>query len=323
MLLYYMCCGKPPYYSYGKLRGVQLLMGIVQGTLALEWPEDTYRLLRRLSETCCQRDPASRPPFSRIVAALQRLMRHVVEHPGPASLPRREDRHHGSGGGSAAAAGINSLGTILNVDGIISLGCLDTSGELRHGDVNTCGGEAYDRGRGDTWTTHDSQGADLEVPRPLLKMSMSSPSTLAMAGAARASTAVTRHSSGMKATPLRESVLARSLLLPSVMGGRVPHDFSPAAAAAAAAAAGARNPPAALTELAMAARQPPLPPPPPPSPLQSTAYEASSACATDFSSILVDRCSCCRSQIAGTADCSQVGLEVAILTVNTPRFLNT
>ncbi|GLI71722.1 hypothetical protein VaNZ11_017028 [Volvox africanus] len=148
MLLYYMCCGKSPYASHGKLRAVQLLLGIVQGTLTLDWPDDTYRLLRRLAETCCQRDPAARPPFSRIVLALQRLLRHVSEHPEPAAAPRR-DRNRGGDGAAGGAGGGGSSGAgntgsySHSAAGSISLGCLDASGDVRNGGGGTSGGINY------------------------------------------------------------------------------------------------------------------------------------------------------------------------------------
>ncbi|KXZ46367.1 hypothetical protein GPECTOR_44g44 [Gonium pectorale] len=106
MLLYAMCCGKAPYHSYSHLRPTQLLMGIVEGSLTLEWPEDTYRLLRRLAEACCSRDPAARPPFSRIVPALQRLLRHVAKHPESSGAARS--------GPSSSLPLVRSTGTTLS-----------------------------------------------------------------------------------------------------------------------------------------------------------------------------------------------------------------
>ncbi|KAG2445578.1 hypothetical protein HXX76_000190 [Chlamydomonas incerta] len=142
MCLYFMCCGKAPYSNYASLRPAQMLVGIVEGSLTLDWPDDTYRLLRRLAETCCQRDPAARPPFSRIVPALQRLVRHICSHPEPSAsastsalvsgaagaasgVPsasaaaagagrRRPDRPRVTGGGSGAkgAASLSSSGVV-------------------------------------------------------------------------------------------------------------------------------------------------------------------------------------------------------------------
>eukprot|EP00198_Chlamydomonas_reinhardtii_P006038 XP_001695374.1 serine/threonine protein kinase 18 [Chlamydomonas reinhardtii] len=109
MCLYFMCCGKAPYWHYTSLRPAQMLVGIVEGSLELDWPEDTYRLLRRLAETCCQHDPAARPPFSRIVPALQRLVRHICSHPEPSTASSASAATSGAAGaggtpGASAAA---------------------------------------------------------------------------------------------------------------------------------------------------------------------------------------------------------------------------
>ncbi|KAG2500749.1 hypothetical protein HYH03_001513 [Edaphochlamys debaryana] len=109
MLLYFMCAGKPPYHHVGNLHPAQLLMGIVDGSFGPEWPHDTYRLLRRLAEACCQRPPAARPPFARIVTALQRLIRHVAAHPEPSNRssvdPSGSSLGLGGPGGPGAGGG--------------------------------------------------------------------------------------------------------------------------------------------------------------------------------------------------------------------------
>ncbi|EFJ44773.1 hypothetical protein VOLCADRAFT_94879 [Volvox carteri f. nagariensis] len=81
-LLYHMCTGKQPFQG---IRQGRLLVGLATGVLFLQWPDNIYKVLRRLGEACCSPNPRDRPSFDKVVDALQRTISYVVRSPHPNS----------------------------------------------------------------------------------------------------------------------------------------------------------------------------------------------------------------------------------------------
>mgnify|MGYP001806782409 CR=1 FL=1 len=102
-LLWHMCSGVPP---HSQLHPAQILVGLAGGELQLEWPADAEPTLRKIGAACLQHDPAARPSFEAIVAALLKAVKRTTARLLRASAPSSTVAAGAIGSGSGGGADV-------------------------------------------------------------------------------------------------------------------------------------------------------------------------------------------------------------------------
>ncbi|PNW87633.1 hypothetical protein CHLRE_02g141946v5 [Chlamydomonas reinhardtii] len=101
VLLWQMFTGKAPFAGHHE---AQVAVGVMTGSLQLEWPTNMPPPLARLGQACCRHEPQQRPTFKDVAVALAGIETQIRETHSRARMLQRIGSEHPAPGGHPAAA---------------------------------------------------------------------------------------------------------------------------------------------------------------------------------------------------------------------------